>query len=802
MSSRLKQLEEQVSEEREARLAAEKEVRELRKNLDQLLESRSKELLASRDEALMASKRKTQFLSKVSEQLKTPLNGILGICRAVEDGVLPPTNPDTFGYVKVAAEHLLEIVRDVLDLTDVEEGKMAVELNPLSLGELLDASIDDVLALTGHKDLRFESRVAPDLHPRVLGDYRLLNRVLMNLIHNSMKFTENGVVEVKAERVAAESGRQTVRFTVLDTGCGMSSEQQTQLVTAFSSGGTRFEGVGLGLMVVNRLVNLMGGEVSLESQLGAGTKFSFDLDFQIAETQELETPTPPRELDILLVEDEEIAQQLVLRMLDGSGHKVSVVADGEDALKLTRSHKFDLILMDLGLPKLNGFEAATMIRRYERENRQQPTTIIALTVDARREECLACGMNGLVQKPLSRSQLLRVVNSVTPRSALEVSDTRPIAEVFTRVDQPAVVLVVEDDPTNRVLVRNVLKAAGHTVREATNGEQALKVLFEEPIDVVVMDVVMPKMDGFEACARIKNNPRWVKIPVVLLTSLEERKERIKAFDAGADDFLTKPVDTRQLKLRVRNAAQSKRLVDEVQKSYQQLQRLEELRFELVQMVVHDMRGPLTGILGYAQLLEFASGLDSGSRDYLKTITALSSNLREMVSSILDVSRLETDELALSTRQTDLVCLLREELELVRPLHPAPMEWTGPEVMNIVCDSELIRRVFSNLLTNARKYNPEDMPIKVSLFSFEDQVRVEVRDHGPGVPEELRSSIFEKFCQVEDARTRKSYSSGLGLTFCKLVVEKHGGHIGIDPPIGGKGSIFWFELPIFKPGLEV
>lgn len=798
-------LQRRLEREREARkqaeMLAEEKTRELyllNRRLEEQISERTRELESARDKALEASQTKSLFLSKVSQQLKAPLNGVLGLCNAVENSEIPTAEPDAFRYVRIAAENLLEIVRDVLDYTDIQEGQVSMSNGPLCLRELVQTSLHKVANLSGDKDLWLECSVSPDVHGKVEGDRQALRRVLMNLIHNAIKYTEVGTVDVRVHCVKEFEDRQLLRFAVTDTGIGISEEARKGLFDPFA-GGKRVKGSGLSLAVASRLVELMGGELKVESELGKGSRFYFELEMPVA-TEEVEDEPlhlPTRVLDILVVDDEEITQQIVLRMLDNSGHKISLAADGRDALSLLKSRRFDLVLMDLQMPNLNGYDATVAFRKYEKENGLSPTPVIALTGSisgAERGKCLQAGLDGHLMKPLRRDELLKTVARVEPRRESSESERPQLPELFSRVEQPGRILIVEDEPTNRKLMRNVLSAAKHTVFEATNGEQALRILETEPVDVILMDAVMPKMDGFEACARIKNDPSTMKIPVLFVTALDDRSERIRATDAGADDFLTKPVDTRQLKLRVRNAVQSKRLFDEVQRSYQQLQALEKLRDELAQMVVHDMRSPLTGILGYAQLLGFSASLKDSEKGYVQTITALCSMLREMVSSILDVSRLESDEMVLNPTPTDLVKLVRGEVEVLRLLQTNPSQIFAPEELVITCDEELIRRVLANFISNAQKYNPDDRALEVYAFAERGFARIEVRDFGPGVPEHLRDKIFEKFAQVEDAHERKSYSSGLGLTFCKLAVEKHGGRLGVSQP-EGQGSIFWFELPL-------
>lgn len=360
------------------------------------------------------------------------------------------------------------------------------------------------------------------------------------------------------------------------------------------------------------------------------------------------------------------------------------------------------------------------------------------------------------------------------------------------------VLVVDDTPENIDVLYGLLKS-DYKVKAAPNGEKALAIAFsDDPPDVILLDVMMPGIDGFEVCRRLKADPRTAHIPVLMVTALTERDERITGIDAGANDFLTKPVDPQDVTLRVRNAAHAKRLFDEVQENYERLRELEELRDNLTNMIVHDMRSPLTGMLGYLELLGMTAleKLDEREQKSLQGATQAGFSLSEMISSLLDVSRLESGEMPLNLDACDLRSLVSEALNLLGSLVDRTNVVYEPPQKEILanCDAELIRRVISNLAGNSIKYTPNDGEVRITVEGGDSRVLVSVADTGPGIPPDFHERIFEKFGQAEAGKERKKYSTGLGLTFCKLAVEAHGGQIGIESEVG-KGSTFWFELPV-------
>lgn len=365
--------------------------------------------------------------------------------------------------------------------------------------------------------------------------------------------------------------------------------------------------------------------------------------------------------------------------------------------------------------------------------------------------------------------------------------------------EPMNILVVDDEATSRMLTRRLLERCGHRVILADDGLTALEVLNHEDVDVILMDVVMPNMDGLEACRRIKNQLKTRKIPVLLVTSLDQEADRLAGIEAGADDLITKPINGKEVLVRIRNAARLKILFDQLESNFERLKRMEELRDNLAHMLVHDMRTPLTGISGYAQLLlnTDKSGLNKTQFRFIKQIEVLSRMLNEMVSAILDTNRLESDELPLALANNDLVALVKKEISVFKDLPGASVVLESDEELALPCDGPLVKRVIANLVANGLKYSNDGEMVRVVLTPMPESVMVEIVDTGPGVPEELRDKIFEKFAQVESADNRKSYSSGLGLTFCKLVVEKHHGQIGVRSEMG-VGSTFWFELPLTQP----
>jgi signal transduction histidine kinase len=358
------------------------------------------------------------------------------------------------------------------------------------------------------------------------------------------------------------------------------------------------------------------------------------------------------------------------------------------------------------------------------------------------------------------------------------------------------ILIVDDDETNRLILRTILEEKGHIVHEASDGEDALKQVEIDPPDVILLDVIMPGMNGYEVCRILKRQATTSPIPVLMITSLTERNDMLEGIEAGASDFLSKPVWAPEIAMRVRNALFSKRLYDRTREDFERLKELEHLRDELTHMIVHDLRSPLMAITFGLDVHKHhaASKLTEAEMEPIKEVTLSAKRLVEMVNSLLDVSRLESGKMPLQLEECDLVELSSEVIKSIRSLNQdCEFEVTQQARVMIQCDRELIRRVLTNIGTNAVKFVTENGKIKFHIQDDNGEVKVFISDNGAGIPAEYHAKIFEKFGQAGARKQGRMYSTGLGLTFCKLAVEAHGGEIGVESEVG-KGSTFWFTLP--------
>jgi len=360
--------------------------------------------------------------------------------------------------------------------------------------------------------------------------------------------------------------------------------------------------------------------------------------------------------------------------------------------------------------------------------------------------------------------------------------------------QPANILIVDDVPENLRLLSAILKESGHHVRSAAGGKAALQAVQHALPDLILLDIKMPGLDGLEVCAQLKAAENQRDIPVIFISALHETGDKLKAFLAGGVDYVTKPFQAEEVHARVQTHLELRRQKIQLQDNLQKLQELEKLRDSLTHMIVHDMRSPLMAMDGYLEMLQTfdAQTLSPEGKGYVVQARTNATRLIHMANEMLTVSKLESGKLVLNPTDCDLATVIQEVLagqEIARGRKnlrflPQPGNWRLP------LDQELMSRVIQNLLDNALKFSPEHGTVTVTLADSDGQVRVEITDQGPGIPSGQHARIFEKFGQLERKAGRPGV--GLGLAFCKLTVEAHGGRIGVTSQTG-QGSTFWFTL---------
>jgi signal transduction histidine kinase len=388
----------------------------------------------------------------------------------------------------------------------------------------------------------------------------------------------------------------------------------------------------------------------------------------------------------------------------------------------------------------------------------------------------------------------------------------PLAVETIQSESNGKLLVVDDDEGNRDVLSQRLRKEGYAVASAQTGREALKMLAEESFDLVLLDIMMPEMDGFEVLERLKANDGLQHVPVIMISALSETESVARCVEMGAEDYLTKPFNVILLRARLHACLEKKRghdrevrLFEQLQQNYDRLQELETLRDDLTHMIVHDLRTPLTSVIAAMQTLEVLGEVNAGQREIVDIAVTESGVLLNMINSLLDVEKLESGTMALECSLFAPRELIASALAQVTPLAQekaiALVQDLSAELPLIEGDEIKLQRVLVNLLGNALKFTPAGGTVSLRARQSDDKSAIEffVKDTGEGIPLESFDRIFQKFGQVESRKAGRSMSTGLGLTFCKLAVEAHGGEIGVESMLG-QGSTFWFTVPwaSFRP----
>jgi Osmosensitive K+ channel histidine kinase len=361
----------------------------------------------------------------------------------------------------------------------------------------------------------------------------------------------------------------------------------------------------------------------------------------------------------------------------------------------------------------------------------------------------------------------------------------------------ASILIVDDNPVNLQVLTSMLKQSGWRPRPVMSGRLGLQTARNEPPDLVLLDVNMPEMNGYEVCEQLKADTRLADIPVIFVSALGETLDKVRGFSVGGVDYVTKPFQLDEVRARVIAHLELRRQRVLLQSSYEKLRESERLRDSQVHMIVHDLRSPLAAISAFLDLFEEEAKRKLGAETQEDVANAMRAtrNMARMINGILDVSKMEAQMMKLDLRECDLVQVIGQSLdELESLVGTRRLVFERPAAPALVlADQEIVVRIVQNFLGNALRFTPASGEIRVGIVVEAEHIRVFVADTGPGIPPDFRHSIFDKFTQVEGHALHRNQTTGLGLAFCKLAVEAHGGRIGVDSDLG-KGSTFWFTLP--------